>query len=92
MNLRGLRRLAGQAITMSGTSQKSSAAPAGTRAVHIGCAAQPGYILIGTEPVANNAVILVPANDSIVLDCGAGEKVAVLQAGTAGSISINFLG
>lgn len=86
------RYLAGQQITMSGTSQKSSAAPAGTRAVAVSVLAQPGYVAVGGEPVATSANFAIPASQVVILSCSVGEKVAVLQAGTAGTINISFLG
>lgn len=92
MNLSGFRRLAGQSITMTGSSQKSNAAPAGTRRVFLATQAQPAWFLIGPEPVAAAGALMLPANQQIVLDCTPGERVAVLQAGTGGVFAINFLG
>lgn len=76
-------------ITMSGSSQATSAFGAQTRMVRVATGAQPAYINIGDgTPTAANTDPLMPANTIDYFTVTPGQKAAVLQAGTAGTISI----
>jgi len=75
-------------ITMSGTSQASAAFGAYTTMIRIATEAQPGYFLIGTAPTAAATSHIIGAGCVDYITVTPGQKIAVLQAGTAGNISI----
>ena len=74
---------------MSGSSQASAAFGAQTRVVRLAAGAQPAWYKIGDgTPTADANSALLPANWIEYVTVQPGQKVAVLQAGTAGSFSI----
>ncbi len=75
-------------ITMSGSSQQTAAVGSQTREVRLATNAQPAYFLIGTDPTAAATSHVLGASCVDYVAINPGEKVAVLQAGTAGTISI----
>lgn len=75
-------------ITMSGSSQQTAAVGSQTRQVRIATAGQPGHFLIGTDPTAAATSHVIGAGCVDYVAINPGEKVAVLQGGTAGVISI----
>lgn len=79
-------------FTMSGTSQATAAFSAQTYRVRIATEAQPAYF---SNPAAAPTAT---ANDNILgassvdyIDVVPGQKIAVLQAGTAGKVTITEL-
>ena len=80
-----------QNFTMSGSSQASNAFAEGTYMIRIATGAQPGYFAIGTSPTASSSTQLIGANVVDYVTVLPGQKIAVLQAGTAGVISITEL-
>lgn len=78
-------------FTMSGTSQATAAFGAGTYMVRIATGAQPGYFLQGADPTAAATSNLIGTNCIDYIKVNPGEKVAVLQAGTAGTITVTEL-
>jgi len=78
-------------FTLSGTSQASSAFGVQTNQIRIATSGQPAYFVIGdgtpTATSANGA--LMPANWVDYFTVTPGQKVAVLQAGTAGALSVS---
>jgi hypothetical protein len=76
-------------ITMSGSSQATAAFGAQTYMIRVATSGQPGFIKIGDgTPTAAATDPLIGANVVDYFACTPGQKAAVLQAGTAGSISI----
>lgn len=75
-------------LTMSGSSQQTGAFGSQTYAVRIATGAQPGFFALGTNPTAANTDNLIGTNAIDYIKVNPGEKIAVLQAGTAGSITI----
>jgi hypothetical protein len=80
-----------QVFTMSGTSQASAAFGGQTRAIRLATSTQPAYFVIGSSPTAAATDNLMPAGWVEDVIVNPGEKIAVLQAGTAGSISVTEL-
>lgn len=81
-----------QTITMSGSSQQSTAFGAQTFAIRLATAGQPAFFEIGASPAASASTSpVMPANTSELFTVTPGQKVAVLEAGTAGAISITEL-
>lgn len=78
-------------FTMSGTSQASAAFGSQTRSVRIATSTQPGYFVINSNPTAAATDNLIPAGWVEDVTVNPGEKIAVLQAGTAGSVSVTEL-
>lgn len=79
-------------FTMSGTSQATAAFGAQTRCVRIATGAQPGYFLAGDgTPTAAATSNLIGTNVVDYIDVNPGQKIAVLQAGTAGTITVTEL-
>ena len=80
-------------FTMSGTSQQSAAFPAHCYEIRVATQGQPAWIAIGTNPTAAAAAgsILVGSNQTEYFRVTPGQKLAVLQAGTAGVFSIGFM-
>lgn len=80
-------------ITMSGSSQATSAFGSQTYKVRIATGAQPAYFTIGDgTPTADNTSPLMPANTIDYFTVTPGQKAAVLQAGTAGTFSVTEMG
>jgi hypothetical protein len=75
-------------ITMSGTSQQTAAFGAYTTMIRLATGAQPAYFLIGADPTAAATSHQLGANCVDRITVAPGQKCAVLQAGTAGTISI----
>lgn len=80
-----------QNFTLSETSQASTAFGAQTYKIRIATGAQPAYFEIGTAPTATSADALIGANVVDYITVTPGQKIAVLQAGTAGVISVGEL-
>lgn len=76
-------------FTMSGSSQATAAFGAQTYCVRVATGAQPAYVTIGDgTPTAANTDSLMGTNVIDYFDVTPGQKAAVLQAGTAGTITI----
>jgi hypothetical protein len=76
-------------FTMSGTSQSTAAFGAYTHTVRIATGAQPAYFSNpAASPTAANTDNLLGTNCVDYIRVAPGEKIAVLQAGTAGTITI----
>lgn len=87
-----LRPILSENVTAGAASAKSSAAPAGTRAVMITARTNPVRIAIGSEPTAVAASIAIPVNESRWFSCGSGDKVAVIREGASdGQANVVFL-
>jgi len=81
------------AFTLSGTSQASAAFGSQTYSIRIAAGDQPAYFKIGDgTPTATASDALLPAGSVDYLTVSPGQKIAVLQAGTAGSLSVSELG
>lgn len=79
-------------FTMSASSQATAAFGAQTRRVRIATGAQPGYFVIGDgAPTAAVTDNLIGTNVVDYVDVNPGQKAAVLQAGTAGTITVTEL-
>jgi hypothetical protein len=74
-------------ITMSGVSQATGTFSAQCYMVRVATGAQPGFIKIGNSPTAAATDPLIGANVVDYFSVTPGMSAAVLQAGTAGSIS-----
>jgi hypothetical protein len=76
-------------FTLSGSSQASAAFGAETFQIRIATSGQPAYIKVddGT-PTTTTSDALMPANWIDYVTVTPGQKIAVLQAGTAGLISV----
>lgn len=78
------------AFTLSATSQASAAFGSQTYQIRIATAGQPAYFKVGDgTPTATSSDALMPANWVDYITVTPGQKVAVLQAGTAGSLSVS---
>lgn len=90
---RALRQSTVQNFTMSGTSQASAAFGAQTREILVSTSGQPAYVLIsdGTPTASASVGTLIPATWAIQFVVTPGQKLAVLQAGTAGTLSVTEL-
>jgi hypothetical protein len=80
-----------QNFTMSGTTQQSTAFGAQTYVIRIATGAQPAYFEIGANPTATSADSLIGANVVDYFTVTPGQKIAVLEAGTAGAFSVTEL-
>lgn len=80
-----------QNFTMSGSSQQSSAFGSQTRAIRVATNDQPAYFEVGENPTASSADCLMPAGWVEDVTVTPGQKIAVLQAGTAGLFSVTEL-
>lgn len=78
-------------FTMSASSQATSAFGAQTYRVRVATGAQPAYIVFGSSPTAAATDSLIGANVVDYFDVTPGQKAAVLQAGTAGTITVTEL-
>ena len=77
-------------FTLSGTSQASSAFGSQTRQIRIATSGQPAYVVIGDgTPTATSSGAIMPSNWVDYFTVSPGQKVAVLQAGTAGALSVS---
>ena len=76
-------------FTLSGTSQATAAFGSQTRQIRVATAGQPAYVNIGDgTPTATADNVLIPANWVEYFTVTPGQKAAVLQAGTAGALSV----
>jgi len=78
-------------FTMSGTSQATAAFGGQTYRVRVATGAQPAYIVFGAAPAAAATDSLLGANVVDYFDVTPGQKAAVLQAGTAGTVTVTEL-
>lgn len=79
-------------FTMSATSQATGAFGAQTREVRVAAVTQPGFILIGDgTPSADATASAIPAGWVEDITVTPGQKLAVLQAGTAGILTVTEL-
>jgi hypothetical protein len=79
-------------FTMSGTSQATGAFGAQTYKVRVATHDQPAFIRIGdSTPTAVATDSLIPLGWSEDFDVTPGQKLAVLQAGTAGLLTVTEL-
>jgi hypothetical protein len=78
-------------FTMSASSQQTAAFGSGTNKVRIATGAQPGFFLNGADPTAASTSNLIGTNVVDYVTVRPGSKIAVLQAGTAGTITITEL-
>lgn len=87
------RIISSAGFTLSNTSQASAAFGGQTRQIRVATGNQPAYVLIGDgTPTATANDALMPANCVDYFTVTPGQKIAVLQAGTAGSLSVSELG
>jgi len=80
-----------QNFTMSGSSQASSAFGEQTYMIRIATGAQPAYFDIAASPVAASTTHMIGTNCVDYITVTPGQKIAVLQAGTAGVFSVTEL-
>jgi hypothetical protein len=88
--MRAASRLGANTVfTMSGSSQATAAFGSQTYQVRVATEAQPAFVKIddGT-PTATASDVLVGANQIDYFTVTPGQKLAVLQAGTAGRLSV----
>lgn len=79
-------------FTMSGTSQATAAFGAQTRRVRVATNTQPAFFLIGDgTPTADANSNVMAAGCAEDFDVTPGQKLAVLQAGTAGVLTVTEL-
>ena len=75
-------------ITMSGTSQATAAFGSQTRCIRIATGAQPGYFDIGSAPTATTSSNLIGATCVDDIGVAPGQKLAALEAGSGGVITV----
>jgi hypothetical protein len=76
-------------FTLSGMSQASAPFGAETYQIRIATSGQPAFFQIGNgTPVATTSSPLIPGNWVDYVTVTPGQSIAVLQAGTAGSLSV----
>lgn len=79
-------------FTMSGTSQATAAFGAQTYRVRVATNTQPAFFTIGDgTPTAANTDSVIPAGWVEDFSVTPGQKGAVLQAGTAGTLTVTEL-
>lgn len=79
-------------FTMSGSSQATAAFGAQTYRVRIATGAQPAFFVVGDgTPTAAATDNLLGTNCVDYIDVNPGQKIAVLQAGTAGTFTVTEL-
>jgi hypothetical protein len=78
-------------FTMSGSSQQTAAFGSGTYRVRIATNTQPAFFALGSNPTATTSSNVQGINVVDYVTVNPGEKVAVLQAGTAGTITVTEL-
>lgn len=79
-------------FTMSATSQPTSTFGSQTREVRVAANTQPAFITIGDgTPVATSTDSVIPAGWVEDITVTPGQKLAVLQAGTAGVLTVTEL-
>jgi|ERR1043166_2398120 hypothetical protein len=80
---------ANSVITMSGSSQATAAFGAQTYQIRVATNDQPAFFTVGDgTPTADSSSMLLAAGLVDYITVSPGQKAAVLQAGTAGKISI----
>jgi len=80
-----------QNIVSSGASQQSAVVDANTSIIRIACQ-QDTYVAIGSSPVANTSCMMISGGSTEFLAVEPGiTKVAILQVGSAGIVSITQL-
>lgn len=78
------------ALTLSAGSQSTSNFGVQTYQVRIAVGAQPAFVKIGDGAIsASTSDALIGANTTEYFTCSPGQKCAVLQAGTGGTITIS---
>jgi Tfp pilus tip-associated adhesin PilY1 len=76
-------------FTLSGSSQASAAFGAQTYCIRVATGDQPAHIDIGDgTPTATTSDPIMPKDSVDYFTVTPGQKIAVLQAGTAGSLSV----
>ena len=76
-------------FTLSGSSQATAAFGVQTRQVRVATTGQPAFIVVGDgTPTAAATDPIMPANYVDYFTVTPGQKLACLQAGTAGSLSV----
>ena len=76
-------------FTLSGSSQATAAFGAETFQIRVATGGQPAFVKVGDgTPTATTSDTLMPANWVDYLTVTPGQKIAVLQAGTAGTLSV----
>ena len=76
-------------FTLSGTSQASSPFGPQTYCIRVATDDQPAYIEIGDgTPTASNTDPIMPKDSVDYFTVTPGQRIAVLQAGTAGILSV----
>ena len=76
-------------LTMSGASQATAAFGSETFQIRVATETQPAFVEIGDgAPTASSSSMLLGANQVDYFTVTPGQKAAVLQAGTAGKVSI----
>jgi hypothetical protein len=75
-------------FTMSGSSQQSAAFSAQCRVIRVATGAQPAFFEIGSNPTATSSSAQLGATCTEYFAVTPGQKIAFLQAGTAGVVSI----
>ena len=78
-------------FTMSGSSQATAAFGSQTYKVRVATNDQPAFIVIDGSPTATANDSLVPLGWVEDFDVTPGQKLAVLQAGTAGILTVTEL-
>jgi hypothetical protein len=79
-------------FTLSGSSQATAAFGAQTYQVRVATAGQPAFVRIGDgTPTATASDPVVPASWVEYFTVTPGQKLACLQAGTAGTLSVTEL-
>ena len=76
-------------FTMSGASQATAAFGSETFQIRVATETQPAFVEVGDgPPPASSSSMLLGANQVDYFTVTPGQKAAVLQAGTAGKVSI----
>jgi hypothetical protein len=78
-------------FTMSGSSQQTAAFGSGTYRVRVATNTQPAFFALGSNPTATTSSNVMGINVVDYVTVNPGEKIAVLQAGTAGTITVTEL-
>lgn len=90
--MHGRRTSTVHTFTMSGSSQATAAFGSQTYRVRVATNTQPAFIKIGdSTPTAANTDSVMPAGWVEDFDVNPGQKLAVLQAGTAGILTVTEL-
>lgn len=78
-------------FTLSGSSQQTAAFGAQTYCVRIATTDQPAFFAIGSNPTATTGDHIMPAASVDYVTVTPGQKIAVLQADTAGELTVTEL-